>query len=120
MKKEKVLEALNRLYKSQSEDYFAPFPTRSDLDTIRQFINQNYMFEVTKELEELKKDVKRYFYLLDRLTFGNIDVIESERKRYPSGHKESWQRTANRLYKEEKHLLEKLSSINNIESKKNE
>jgi hypothetical protein len=35
MNKEKALEALERLYKSNNENYFAPFPTRSDLDTIR-------------------------------------------------------------------------------------
>jgi len=49
MNKEKALEALERLYKSNNENYFAPFPTRSDLDTIRQFINQNDMLEVVKK-----------------------------------------------------------------------
>lgn len=40
-----IMEALERLYKSHEENFFAPFPTRSDLDTIRSAL---------MELEEIK------------------------------------------------------------------
>jgi len=50
MNDNKALEALERLYKSHAENNFAPFPTRSDLDTIRLALTE--LAEIKKTMQE--------------------------------------------------------------------
>ena len=52
---EQIRKSFDRLYKSYETDYFAPFPTRSDLDTIKLFITQQEKLDIflQKNLELL-------------------------------------------------------------------
>ncbi len=51
---EEAKESHARLFDSYLDGCFVPFPTRSDLDTIKEYITQQ---------EQFAKDVSRYFYL---------------------------------------------------------
>lgn len=77
----KALEALERLYKSYEENYFAPFPTRSDLDAIKQEITPPTAEEVCEKLSEdfefldWKYDNKLQVFWGEHIG-GNLDVEE--------------------------------------------
>ena len=59
MNDNKALEALERLYKSHAENNFAPFPTRSDLDTIRLALTE--LAEIKKRAEERRRELGDIF-----------------------------------------------------------
>ena len=58
---EEATEAHTRLFDSYLDGCFIPFPTRSDLDTIKKYITQqekkNKLLEMYKESYELLKEV---------------------------------------------------------------
>ena len=74
MNDNKALEALERLYKSHAENNFAPFPTRSDLDTIRLALTE--LAEIKKRAESIPN------FLTGYLVDGNSmqEIVDSVTK----------------------------------------
>ena len=75
MNDNKALEALERLYKSHAENNFAPFPTRSDLDTIRLALTE--LAEIKRRAEEQRKAYQDVNNELEKLpwTSHNADNV---------------------------------------------
>ena len=72
-------EAQSRLFDSYIYGEFIPFPTRSDLDTIKEYIEQQ---------EQFAKDVARYFDLDDfktSLTDKEWEEYKELRKKLTKG-----------------------------------
>lgn len=83
--REKALEALKRLYQSHSENYFAPFPTRSDLDAISLELHKPSFEDAVKVVEDFKMEMVKANItentpIPDGLTVVN-DVLTALRER---------------------------------------
>lgn len=71
-------ESYKRLFDSYSGDYWAPFPTRSDLDTYRNYIIQQ---EKKDKLLELYKTIATEPYEVDYSVYWKqIQALEEELK----------------------------------------
>lgn len=76
---EEAKECISRLFDSYIYGDFIPFPTRSDLDTLSLYINQQEAIQA--EHEALKCDVARYLELVtyeygEDWQTGKISLVE--------------------------------------------
>lgn len=70
-------QSWERLYKSYEEDYFAPMPTRSDLDTIRIALERAKKIEELLKMYRIERDLQPHTETY-RNVRGIISVLEKE------------------------------------------
>lgn len=72
---EEARKLYKRLFDSYSGDFWAPFPTRSDLDTYRVYITQQ---EKKDKLLELYKELAKCLYYTDHDSLVKADNISGD------------------------------------------